>query len=148
MDYEASYSKMKSLAEKYRKSGFQDLNEATTRLRMINDILFDCLAWDKSDCIAEDRFDGTFNDYGLHHKSGLKLIVEAKKEGISFELPVGSTQKTCPIEYFRRDFPKVFSAIEQALEYCQNRGVALGAISKWAPDFGIPRKSYGWNSTN
>ena len=129
MDYEASYSKMKSLAEKYRKSGFQDLNEATTRLRMINDILFDCLDWDKSDCIAEDRFDGTFIDYGLHHKSGLKLIVEAKKEGISFELPVGSTQKTCPIEYFRRDYPKVFSAIEQALEYCQNRGVALGAIS-------------------
>ena len=59
------------------------------RLRMINDILFDCLDWDKSDCIAEDRFDGTFIDYGLHHKSGLKLIVEAKKEGISFELPVG-----------------------------------------------------------
>jgi hypothetical protein len=41
-------------------------NEATTRLHLIDEILFECLAWDKrTDCVAEERLDGKYSDYTL-----------------------------------------------------------------------------------
>ncbi len=44
MDYETSYANIKSVVEKYRQSESEELNEATTRLRFIDHLLFDCLA--------------------------------------------------------------------------------------------------------
>jgi len=40
-----------------------DHNEATTRLRYINSIVFDCLAWRKDHVVAEERLEGKYLDY-------------------------------------------------------------------------------------
>jgi hypothetical protein len=29
-------------------------NEATTRLHLINELIFSCLGWDRGDCVAEE----------------------------------------------------------------------------------------------
>jgi len=102
-------------------------NEATTRLHLIDRLLFDCLGWDREDCKAEDRLNGTFTDYSLHCPECL-LIVEAKKEGIYFELPLGATKILYDINYFLRYSAPVYEAIIQALQYCQSRGTPFGMV--------------------
>ena len=59
--------------------------------------------------------------------SGL-LIVEAKKEDIYFEVPAGVNDLTFRIQRFKDDAPKVYNAIQQAMGYCQSRGVGFGAV--------------------
>ena len=64
------------------------LNEATTRLHLIDELIFNCLGWDKRDCVSEERHDGQYADYTLG-KPYKYCIWEAKRAGISFTLPVG-----------------------------------------------------------
>jgi hypothetical protein len=54
-------------------------NEATTRLQMVDHLIFRCLGWDVRDCVTEDTYEGTFTDYSLGVP--MKLVVwEAKRE--------------------------------------------------------------------
>jgi hypothetical protein len=63
-------------------------NEATTRLKLIDDVLFDLLGWGKDDIEVEQRIDEDglteFADYvistGRH-----SILVEAKKVGANFD---------------------------------------------------------------
>lgn len=56
-------------------------NEATTRLQLIDRLLFECLAWNKEDCVAEEPYGKEYTDYSLY-SPWRSLIIEAKKEGI------------------------------------------------------------------
>lgn len=106
----------------------QQRNEATTRLHLIDRILFECLGWDRSDCIVEESFDSQYTDYSFHCPERL-LIVEAKKEGTYFELPVGTTKLKYDIPFFKKYATSVFEAIKQAIDYCQSRGTPFGMVS-------------------
>jgi predicted type IV restriction endonuclease len=75
---------------------YQDLvlhgsNEAETRLKVINDVLYSVLGWTHADVKAEDRVseDGntTWADYTI--RTGMTaLVVEVKKVGVTFsEVP-------------------------------------------------------------
>ena len=64
-NYEQSLENLKALAENFDDSDQSHRNEATTRLQYIDRLLFDCLGWDRSECVAEDRFEGTYTDYSL-----------------------------------------------------------------------------------
>ena len=126
-DYPQCLENLTALIEKVGDSGQKHRNEATTRLQLIDELLFDCLGWDKADCVAEDNFDGTYTDYSLGnpHKN---LIVEAKKEDIYFEVPAGLREITYRINRFRDEAPSVYEAIRQAMGYCQSRGVPFGVV--------------------
>ncbi len=102
-------------------------NEATTRLHLIDRLLFECLGWDRQDCTAEDRLNATYTDYSLNCPECL-LIVEAKREGVYFELPSGSQKQIYNIQYFKKHSPSVYEAIDQALKYCQSRGSPYGIV--------------------
>ncbi|NIM97294.1 MAG: hypothetical protein GTO24_04185 [candidate division Zixibacteria bacterium] len=104
-------------------------NEATTRLHLIDQLLFECLLWDKrTDCLAEERFDGTYADYTLLCPRRV-LIVEAKREGTYFDIPVGFSNRQYAISTLSKDIPDLGRAINQAAEYCQRRGTPYGAIT-------------------
>lgn len=126
-DYEQCLANLKLLIEKMGSAGQSHRNEATTRLQFIDELLFECLGWDKSECLAEENYNGTYTDYslGTRHKH---LIVEAKKEDVYFEVPAGVNELTFRIQRFKRDAPEVYKAIEQAMVYCQSRGVPFGAV--------------------
>ena len=68
-----------------------EANEAETRLKVINDVLYSVLGWTHADVKVEQRVsqDGkiTWADYVL--KTGMTaLVVEAKKVGVAFsEMP-------------------------------------------------------------
>ena len=103
-------------------------NEATTRLQIIDRIFFECLGWERSDCTAEESYNGTYSDY-IFRAQGANLLVEAKREGTYFELPVGLAHRVYEIAYFEKNAPLVYSAIEQAVDYCTKRGIQFGVVS-------------------
>ena len=77
--------------------------------------------------VLEDAQDGEYSDYTflLPRRT---LIVEAKREGICFEVPVG-TRLEMSIPALTRLEPAIGKAIEQAARYCQRRGVPFGAVA-------------------
>ncbi len=67
-------------------------NEATTRLQLIDCLFFDCLGWSKEDVVLEESDGREYADYTFYLGFARRrvLIVEAKKEGDYFEVPVGN----------------------------------------------------------
>lgn len=66
----------------------RDRNEANTRHQIIDFILHDYLSWPRNRVSHEDYVNEGFTDYILKKANGdALLIIEAKKEGVSFELP-------------------------------------------------------------
>jgi len=57
---------LKALASWYDCTEKDARNEATTRLQLINRLLFECLGWDVENCKAEERLDGKYTDYSLY----------------------------------------------------------------------------------
>lgn len=102
-------------------------NEATTRVQLIDRLFFECLGWGPEDCLCEERTDVGYIDYCFRCPEAL-LIVEAKKEGVYFEIPAGTTGLKYNINYFSRHAPNVADAIRQAIGYCQSHGTPFGAV--------------------
>ena len=103
-------------------------NEATTRLHIIDRLLFDCLAWQKEHVISEERLDGQYADYTLTFPRRI-VIVEAKREGSYFELPVGHDRLEYAIPSLLRTSVPLKAAVEQAGGYCQARGVPFAIVT-------------------
>jgi len=56
LDYEAAREKLDDLvAWSIEHATEVSRNEATTRLHLIDRLLFECLGWDREDCIAEEQ---------------------------------------------------------------------------------------------
>lgn len=103
-------------------------NEATTRLHLIDRIFLECLGWSPEDIAAEEPHGPAFADYTFSAPRKL-LIVEAKREGISFELPAGETRVEHSLVTLLREYPDLRTAIKQASGYCQSRGIPFGAVT-------------------
>ncbi|TMC42393.1 MAG: hypothetical protein E6J23_11415 [Chloroflexi bacterium] len=129
LTFEDGLAALKRLAADEITSEGRGRNEATTRLQIIDRLLFECLGWERSDCISEERFDGKYADYSL--AAPLRaLILEAKREGEYFELPAGQLVHSpqLPIAYFKRTNEAAYAAISQCIDYCTSRGTNFGAV--------------------
>lgn len=126
--YESCKDRLSSLYKWYKENK-SNRNEATTRLHLIDTIFFECLGWDKrEDCISEERFDGKYTDYIFLAPQRL-LILEAKREGDYFDVPVGYSNGKYKLKTLKNELPNLSKAIDQVSNYCQKRGVPLAAIS-------------------
>ncbi|MGD0498781.1 MAG: hypothetical protein ABSC23_10135 [Bryobacteraceae bacterium] len=103
-------------------------NEATTRSHLIDRLFYECLGWSREDVISEERFDGSYADYTFAFPRRL-LIVEAKREGTYFDLPVGHDRLEYSIPALLRTSPALKKAMEQVGGYCQQRGVPCAAVT-------------------
>lgn len=126
MDYEICKDELEALAGYFEANG-SSRNEATTRLQLIDRLLFDCLGWDQNDCICEQSHAGRYADYTFTPERRV-LIIEAKREGNYFELPAGTKKREYRITTLSHDYPDLRDAIKQAAGYCQKRGVRLGVV--------------------
>ena len=93
-----------------------------------NKIFFNCLDWNEENCIAEEGEDNQYTDYTFLNPSRI-MIIEAKKEEVYFELPLGLERRVYKIKSLFSRESTIKSAIEQVLEYCQKRGVTLGGVT-------------------
>jgi hypothetical protein len=103
-------------------------NEAQTRYHFIDRFLENALGWDRiTEIEVEHRLDNCFADYVLGRP--FKLVIEAKREGVHFDLPAGSTKKIIQsIRSLTLLSPSLGKAIEQVQSYCARRGVQYAAI--------------------
>lgn len=103
-------------------------NEAQTRLELIDVLLTECLGWTRDSILVESSVDGTYSDYELGRPTR-QVVIEAKREEISFELPAGFTRPTVSLRQLDRDGPGVGSAIRQAMRYGQARAISIAAVA-------------------
>lgn len=106
-----------------------NLNEATTRLRYIDRLFQDCLNWDSKNITTEERDNnGKYIDYVFSNPRRL-LIVEAKKEGIYFDIPASTTDRAIySLPHLLTSSPSLKKAIDQAFGYCTRKGVQIAAV--------------------
>lgn len=104
-------------------------NEASTRLHILDRIIFEILGWAKTSITPEDHYDGEYTDY-IFHQDGKKLVLEAKKEGLHFSLPSTSTKTSVRlISSLQKDSRHLNDAIEQVARYSQKRGIPYALVS-------------------
>jgi len=111
--------------------GAELTNEATTRLRAIDTILFDVLGWDKLNVETEKycRCEG-YSDYCLLQGGSIRLILEAKRSGKTFLLPARSYQsRAVGFGLLAKECTDALDAMTQAAGYAASEGSRYVAIS-------------------
>ncbi len=114
-----------------KRSFLHNANEANTRLLIIDKVLM-ALGWDSQDFNPETHAKETgYLDYLLSIDNVPRLIVEAKRTGITF----GADSKNSPrnyyqLRYFRSAFGRPFSStVSQAEKYALETGVKYALIT-------------------
>jgi hypothetical protein len=126
IDFETCYENLKRLAAYYGEN-VEHRNEATTRSQLIDTLLYDCLAWEKRDVLPEKHHDGDYADYTFFAPRQI-MILEAKREGQYFEVPVGKIAITYKLASICRGNDMLSAAVAQVADYCHSRGIPLAAV--------------------
>lgn len=124
----------KKLLDTHAKLQLSEANEAETRLKLIDRIVFEVLGWTHDDVTVEDRVteDGKtqFSDY-IIKTAFSTFLIEAKKVGTS-ELSLPNKRKET---LGRRVVTgETGEAIKQARDYCRKLGIPFAAVtngSQW-----------------
>lgn len=104
------------------------MNEAQTRFHIIDEVLSNCLNWEKNYINVEVSQDRQFSDYELGKPRS--IIWEAKREGTIFEIPAGISKKqVIDIPSLILNNPTLKDAIFQVCMYCANRGVPIAVVT-------------------
>jgi len=125
VDYQAARSNLKQLILSIPVDGFR--NEANTRFQIIDTLLKEVLAWDVSDIDCERIFETDRTDYILGNPRRFS-VWEAKREGVTFELPQGFSLHVCKVQTLRDLGGAVKEAIDQVQRYAQLHGLPIAAI--------------------
>ncbi len=80
-----------------------DRNEATTRFHLIDELLLNCLGWERQNITTEEVYNREYTDYVFNITRPV-LILEAKKEGIYFELPEGKKDLRYSLKSLCKDY--------------------------------------------
>jgi hypothetical protein len=127
MTYEQAAENLATLIDEEKLSD-GSRNEATTRLHVIDVLLFQCLGWDRRDAQAEIAHDGAYTDYQLGSPYRF-AIWEAKREGTTFSLPSGMTGGIHKLPTLLSGEEPIAAAIKQVLKYCQDRSIVIAVVS-------------------
>lgn len=109
----------------------KETNEATTRLRAIDTMLFAVLGWDRLQVDAETHVRAKgYADYVLRHGAVTIGVVEAKRDGESFVLS-GLTHSSEPVGFglLAKESKHARDAMIQAASYASSLGSMYVAIS-------------------
>lgn len=109
-------------------------SEADTRAKVIDRVLREVLGWPEIDISREDRVPDGYLDYSLRIHTRRFITVEAKREGIAFELPGDSKAKTLKLSGALLTDQLVREAVLQVHSYCVESG------SRYA----IATNGYAW----
>ncbi len=111
----------------------RDFNEADTRHKIIDEIIHGVLSWPKTQTFHESYIAPGYADYRLKRSNGDDfLFLEAKKEGIYFELPnnfnSNKTSRHLLVKTLLTD-DNIKSAMEQVWTYCMEEGCEFAGIT-------------------
>jgi hypothetical protein len=127
-DYETGLAKLRQLAEwAIAHSDSRTRNEASTRFYIIDALLKDVLQWSPAAITVERHYEGTYSDYELGLPSK-EWVIEAKREGIYFDVPLNLKNETCAISELINSAEGIQEPIGQAMQYAQSRGIPVAGI--------------------
>lgn len=126
-DYEYARQKLEELAIYFNNTKETERTESTTRLHLIDSLFFECLGWNKDDVKLEVSQGQDYTDYEFFIAKRV-MILEAKKEGKYFQIPLEKKRFKYSIPSLCKDSKDLKSAIEQVERYCQKRGVEVGVV--------------------
>jgi hypothetical protein len=127
LSLDTGFTELEGLIERERatQDGSTDRNEAQTRFDVIDSVLKTVLEWPSELIRVEQHATDGYTDYELQDL-GTLAIVEAKREGISFSLPIEGQSGLCGIAPLVADRSNkdLKAAMEQVMRYASHRGVA------------------------
>src|SRR5438477_11072564 len=126
---------MNDLAAFDKRSGA--INEAETRLKVIDRILFDGLGWELMDASVERPVERPassdktlYLDYLLEHRGTPYLVVEAKRKGKSFGIPKEVDRRKYSLKtLFAHCGSPLREVIQQAQDYSVHDGSPYAAVA-------------------
>jgi hypothetical protein len=110
------------------------VSEADTRVKFIDRILKEVCLWPEDQVSREDHVDSGYTDYQLKVRRAPLVVVEAKREGIAFELPQGSASRSPKLSGAITTDEAVKKVILQVRQYCDDQGIK----------FAIATNGYTW----
>ncbi|WP_211166920.1 type I restriction endonuclease [Aromatoleum evansii] len=108
-------------------------NEADTRHKIIDYILHDYLHWPRNRVFHEENVHDGYADFILKKSNGdALLVIEAKKEGVFFELPIAyrAAETSCFVGLKKLTSDKnIAAAVTQVRNYCFELGCEYACIT-------------------
>ncbi len=105
-------------------------SEADTRHKIIDRVLHEVLNWPHEQVSLEKRADNGIIDYVLHTAARPLVVVEAKKSGTTWHIPLGRLSKRIyELSGVIKKEKDLNSAIEQAQGYCNNQGIKYSIVT-------------------
>lgn len=131
--HKASQEILTALTSLIQETKDRKSNEANTRHKIIDFIIHDVLSWPKNRVSLEEHVHTGYADYVLK-KNGedAVLVIEAKKEGVFFELPIAysNNETSCFIGIKKLiSSPNINEAISQVKNYCFDLGCEYACIT-------------------
>ncbi len=126
------YEKLSKIYEDFSEfcSKRGQVTEADTRSQIIDRILKEVLGWPESVIGREDSVHQGFIDYVLSLPNGRNtIVVEAKKEGISFDMPVARNTIRYKLNGSIKSNEALYSAINQAHYYAVEKGIRYAVVT-------------------
>jgi len=120
---------VKDIIEISKKLSLADANEAETRLKVIDKVLFNILEWTHEDINVEERVseDGsvTYADYVIK-TANAALVVEAKKIGVPFQTLIQNRR----FKLSKSNLSGALGdAIIQARDYCRKLSIQFAVVT-------------------
>ncbi|MBE8567779.1 hypothetical protein AB6E39_25745 [Vibrio splendidus] len=130
MQFGDNYDKMSELIKSLTT---RTKNEAETRHKIIDFVLHEFLFWPRNKVSVEEYINPGYADYILKKDNGDDLLfIEAKKEGVYFELPIphSDNETSCyiPIKQLVSD-TTIKSVMQQVRNYCFDTGCEYACIT-------------------
>jgi hypothetical protein len=123
------HAALTTIARTYGQLALFDANEAETRLKVIDEIVFNVLGWQKEDVSVEERVseDGNtrFADYVIRTAT-IAILIEAKRATQAFSLPTNKLRLRLSGVLSEGD---VGEAIRQARDYCRTKGIPFAVAT-------------------
>jgi hypothetical protein len=128
MSFELAVDNYKKISNRVKDYG-SFISESDTRAKIIDEILKKCLDWDETNIAREEYVHKGFIDYKIK-VGGKGLIIEAKKIGIPFALPVGiSYSSNLRIKDLLKKDPSLNEFYEQVTKYCLESSIQFGCFT-------------------
>lgn len=130
-NYEINASAFEEICKEITKNPISNLSESDTRAKIIDQILVKALDWSETgkNIIREEHVHEGYIDYTLQ-AGGNHLIVEAKKEGVSFSLPETFTyEKHLSVKNLLQKQTDLKLMYDQVTKYAWERSISICVLT-------------------
>jgi len=126
---DSSFKIFENLVEEIKTYDHSIFSEQDTRVKIIDRILTDVLNVHYDQFTTEVRAGNGFIDYKINQNNIPRLVIEAKRDGIDFEIDRGYSGRAFNLNGPVFKDIAIKSGLDQAIYYCAYKGVELACLT-------------------